>query len=101
MQDQSKALSPVPQHFNLFARLLHWGMALAIFAMLFIGVGMMTSLTHRPWLISLHQQLGLTLLCLAVVRLGNRLGRPIPPLHIASHDGRPRQQMCHTGCSTC
>lgn len=23
MQDQSKALSPVPQHFNLFARLLY------------------------------------------------------------------------------
>ncbi|MFV3318768.1 cytochrome b [Pseudomonas sp. NY15374] len=79
MQNKSINTS-VPNHFNLLARLLHWGMALAIFAMLFIGVGMMTSLSHRPWLIDLHLPLGFAILCLAVVRLCNRLVRPVPPL---------------------
>lgn len=80
MQDKSGTSTSVPKHFNLLARLLHWGMAMAIFAMLFIGVGMMSSLSHRPWLIDLHLPLGFAILCLAVVRLGNRLSRAVPPL---------------------
>lgn len=68
-------------YFNPLARVLHWGMAVAILAMLFIGVGMMTSLTWRPWLLDLHQPLGLSILLLAIVRLLNRLrhGAPLLP----------------------
>jgi cytochrome b561 len=66
--------------FNLLARVLHWLMALAILAMLFIGVGMTTSLTWRPWLIDLHRPLGVAILLLAVLRLLNRLRHAPPPL---------------------
>ncbi|MCJ1586014.1 cytochrome b, partial [Acinetobacter baumannii] len=48
---QNKSNDNAPRHFNLTARILHWLMAAAILAMLFIGVGMTTSMTWRPWLI--------------------------------------------------
>jgi cytochrome b561 len=35
-------------HFNLLARVLHWTMAAMILAMLFIGVGMVASVSLRP-----------------------------------------------------
>ena len=34
-------------HFDAFARVLHWSMALLILAMLFVGVGMVASLSLR------------------------------------------------------
>ena len=58
----------LPERFNLLAQLLHWTMASAILAMLFIGVAMMTSLTWRPRLLDLHQPLGIAILLLAIVR---------------------------------
>ncbi|MEN1956092.1 cytochrome b [Luteimonas changyuni] len=69
-----------PGSYNLLARILHWLMALAIIAMLFIGVGMMSSLTHRPWLLALHQPLGIAILLLGLVRLANRLISGVPDL---------------------
>ncbi|MGE8114321.1 cytochrome b [Pseudomonas sp. NPDC086566] len=80
MQDAPTARTRNPRHFNLTARLLHWVMAIAILAMLFIGVTMMSSLALRPVLIDLHQPLGVAILCLALVRLANRLCRPVPAL---------------------
>ncbi|MDI9776364.1 cytochrome b [Pseudomonas putida] len=80
MQDAPTARTRPPRHFNLTARLLHWVMAIAILAMLFIGVTMMSSLALRPVLIDLHQPLGVAILCLALVRLANRLCRPVPAL---------------------
>jgi len=69
-----------PRHFNLLARLLHWTMAVAILAMLFIGAAMVVSLGHREQLIDLHRPLGLAILLLAIVRLINRLRHAPPPL---------------------
>jgi cytochrome b561 len=71
---------PHPRHFNLTARVLHWSMALMILVMLFIGIGMVTSLSLRPTLISLHQPLGIAILLLVIVRLTNRLRHRTPPL---------------------
>ena len=68
------------QHFNLTARVLHWSMALAILTMLFVGVGMVASLSLRPSLVSLHRPLGIALLLLVIVRLVNRLRHRPPPL---------------------
>lgn len=68
------------RHHNLTARMLHWSMAAAILAMLFIGVGMMASLTWRPWLLDLHRPLGIAILMLAMMRLVNRLHHPAPAL---------------------
>jgi len=69
-----------PRHFNLLARLLHWSMAAAILAMLFIGAAMVVSLRHRDQLLALHRPLGIAILLLAIVRLINRLTRPTPAL---------------------
>lgn len=69
-----------PRHFNLLARVLHWSMAVAILAMLFIGVAMVVSLRYREPLLDLHRPLGLAILLLAIVRLANRWRHPPPPL---------------------
>lgn len=71
---------PAPQHFNLAARLLHWSMAAMILAMLFVGIGMVASLSLRPTLIDLHRPLGIAIGLLVIVRLANRLRHPPPPL---------------------
>lgn len=69
-----------PRRFNLLARLLHWSMAVAILAMLFVGAAMVVTLRYREPLLDLHRPLGLAILLLAIVRLVNRLMHPPPPL---------------------
>lgn len=67
--------------FVLAARVLHWLMAAMILTMLFIGVGMVASVSERhEWLIRIHKPLGIAILLLAVVRLIVRLRNPPPPL---------------------
>ena len=77
-----------PRHFNLLARLLHWSMAVAILAMLFVGAAMVVSLRHREQLLDLHRPLGIAILLLAIVRLINRVRHAPPPLP----DDLPRLQ---------
>ena len=62
-------------------RMLHWGMAACIVAMLFLGVGMISTITPK-WLtlVQIHKTLGITVLVLAVLRLLLRLLYPTPPL---------------------
>src|SRR5690606_19912927 len=69
-----------PAHFNRTARSLHWLMAVLIIAMLFIGVGMVSSVSARPWLIDLHRPMGIAILLLAVLRLRNRMRHHPPAL---------------------
>jgi cytochrome b561 len=67
--------------FVLAARVLHWLMAVLILSMLFIGVGMVASVSERHnWLIGIHKPLGIAILILAVIRLIVRLRNPPPPL---------------------
>jgi cytochrome b561 len=67
-------------HFNRIARGLHWMMAAMIFAMLFMGAGMVASLSQRAWLIDLHRPLGIAILLLVVLRVLNRVRNAPPPL---------------------
>lgn len=70
-----------PKHFAPLARALHWLMALMITAMLFIGAGMVASVSERhEWLLHLHKPLGIAILVLAVLRLGVRLTTRQPSL---------------------
>lgn len=78
--DTIGSASARPGHFNATARVLHWLMAPMILAMLFLGAGMVTSLTHRPWMIDLHRPLGVAILLLAIIRLANRIWHRPPPL---------------------
>jgi len=71
--------------FTLFSRILHWTMAILILAMLFIGIGMVSSVSAYHSLIVLHRPLGILILLLVAIRLINRLINPPPPLP----DGMP------------
>lgn len=67
--------------FPVALRLLHWLIAALIVTMLFIGVGMVSTVSDvRTWLIELHKPLGILILCLAAIRLLVRLTRPAPAL---------------------
>lgn len=69
------------QRFTPLQRLLHWVMAVCILAMLFIGIGMVT--TVRPvylTLVSIHKPLGIAILVLALLRLIVRWRVGTPPL---------------------
>ncbi|MCU6619096.1 cytochrome b [Achromobacter sp. 77] len=70
-----------PATFSLFARVLHWSMAAGILAMLFIGVGMVASVSERhQWLVQIHKPLGLALLALVCIRLARRVFMGAPAL---------------------
>lgn len=70
-----------PERFSLLQRGLHWLMALLVITMLFIGIGMVSTLHPRFLaLIAIHRPLGIAILVLAVLRLGVRLRLGAPPL---------------------
>jgi cytochrome b561 len=74
-------MNPIHTRFSPLQRALHWVMAICILAMLFIGVGMVS--TVKPdylTLVSIHKPLGVVILVLALIRLVVRLVRGAPPL---------------------
>lgn len=63
------------------SRWLHWGMAILIIGMVFVGTAMVDSVaTWQPTAVQLHKWLGLSLLVLVALRLWQRLRHPAPPL---------------------
>ncbi len=82
------------QRFTVLQRVLHWLMALCLLAMLFIGVGMVSTVMPKyvP-LLATHKTLGIAILALALIRLGvrARYGAPtlpadLPePMKLAAH----------------
>jgi cytochrome b561 len=67
--------------FPLVSRVLHWLMAAMILAMLFIGIGMVASVSERyELLVAIHRPLGIAILAVVVIRFLNRLFNPPPPL---------------------
>jgi cytochrome b561 len=69
------------QKFSPLQRVLHWTMSVAIFLMLFIGIGMVSIITPAHLtLLSIHKPLGIAILILVIVRLIVRLTRGTPPL---------------------
>jgi cytochrome b561 len=70
-----------PRRFTALQRLLHWLMAVCILAMLFIGVGMVSTIMPKYLtLVSIHKPLGMAILALALIRLAVRLRYGTPPL---------------------
>jgi cytochrome b561 len=69
------------QRFTPLQRLLHWLMAVCILSMLFIGVGMVSTIMPKYLpLISIHKTLGILILVLALIRLAVRLRDGAPKL---------------------
>ena len=74
-------MSKIRTRFTPLQRLLHWSMAACILAMLFIGVGMVSTIAPRYLtLVAIHKPLGIAILVLALLRLGVRLRDGAPPL---------------------
>ncbi|SAL23920.1 cytochrome b [Caballeronia telluris] len=74
-------MTPIHTRFSPLQRALHWIMAVCILSMLFIGVGMVS--TVKPdylKLVSIHKPLGVAILVLALIRVVVRLMRGAPPL---------------------
>ncbi len=69
--------------FTVLQRLLHWLMAVCILAMLFIGVGMVSTIMPKyvP-LLATHKTLGIAILVLVLVRIAVRLRAGTPPLPV-------------------
>jgi cytochrome b561 len=69
------------RNFTILQRLLHWLMAIAILAMLFVGVGMVSTVAPKyVALVTTHKTLGIAILVLALVRIVVRLRSGTPPL---------------------
>ncbi|CAJ2949738.1 [Ni] hydrogenase, b-type cytochrome subunit [Burkholderia pseudomallei] len=67
--------------FSPLARLLHWVMAAMIVSMLFVGAGMVTTVSGRhAALVAMHKPLGVAVLLLACVRVVVRLSSRPPAL---------------------
>lgn len=70
-----------PPRFPLLLRIIHWAMAAMVLAMLFIGIGMVSTAGQAyPELLALHRPLGIAILLLAAFRLALRLSTRAPPL---------------------
>ena len=71
--------------FTGLQRLLHWLMAICILAMLFIGVGMVSTIApDYVALVVTHKTLGVAILALGIIRLGVRAiyGAPLLPARL-------------------
>jgi cytochrome b561 len=78
-------MSATVTRFTPLQRLLHWLMAACILAMLFIGVGMVSTMAPKYLpLIAIHKGLGIAILILALIRLivRWRFGAPALPLDL-------------------
>jgi cytochrome b561 len=69
------------RNFTVSQRILHWLMAICILTMLFIGVGMVSTIAPKYLpLLATHKALGIVILVLALLRLGVRVRSGAPPL---------------------
>jgi cytochrome b561 len=69
------------KRFTAPQRLLHWLMAICILSMLFIGVGMVSTVTSKYLtLVQIHKPLGIAILVLALIRLALRITYGAPAL---------------------
>lgn len=74
-------MKPPRTRFSAPSRLLHWSMAVLIIAMLFVGVGMVSTVSRlHSTLLALHRPLGIALLALVIVRAIVRVVSGSPPL---------------------
>ncbi len=74
-------MTAAQKRFTALQRLLHWTMAASILAMLFIGVGMVSTVMPKYLtLVSIHKPLGVAILALVLIRLAVRLRYGAPSL---------------------
>lgn len=75
----TETVPPQARH-AVSTRVLHWLTALLVFAALFIGFVMVNSVASYAQLLIIHKALGITVLVVVVIRIGNRLVHRAPPM---------------------
>lgn len=76
-------MTGVASRFNPLARFLHWTMAALVLTMVFVGIGMVSTVSPRYHeLLSVHKSIGILILVLVAIRYINRLLNPPPPLPV-------------------
>jgi len=87
------------EKYNLSMRILHWVVALMIFALLYVGITMtdMPEGPERIKIYNMHKSFGLSLLILAIIRLINRLYSKIPqyPVELNNRDVKLSKATVH------
>ena len=95
---EPNAVSVATGRFTPLQRLLHWLMAIGILSMLFIGVGMVSTVSQAHLtLVSIHKPLGIALLLLVILRVGVRLSRGAPALPAAASRWRSWSRTSRSG----
>ncbi|MDV3126188.1 cytochrome b [Mycobacterium sp. 21AC1] len=79
MTDVQTATATTRQH-AVSTRVLHWLVAVLVFTTLFIGFVMVNSVASYTTLVTIHKALGVTILVVTVIRVGNRIFHRAPPL---------------------
>ena len=76
-------MNEVDRPFTVTQRVIHWVMAICILAMLFIGVGMLSTVTPKYLtLAAIHKPLGVAILIVVVLRIIVRLRAGAPALPV-------------------
>ena len=89
VSDEPEGQRAAEARFGLPAQILHWAMAALILVMLALGAMLVGSLGEYPTVLAWHKAVGLAVLVLAVLRIGNRI-RSRPPPAPASLGGPER-----------
>ncbi|GLK69116.1 cytochrome b [Hansschlegelia plantiphila] len=80
-EPRAAAMTESRPRFTPLQRALHWLMAIGVLSMLFIGVGMVSTVTQTHLtLVSIHKPLGIALLVLVIIRIAVRLTTGAPAL---------------------
>lgn len=82
-EGEQRAPAAPGARFGLSAQLLHWAMAALVLVMLALGAMLVGSLGDYPAVLAWHKALGLAVLVLAVLRIGNRIWHKPPPASLA------------------
>lgn len=78
--DETTAQTATQARHAVSTRVFHWLTAVLVFAALFIGFLMVNSVASYAGLLIIHKALGVTILVVVVIRIGNRLFHRGPPL---------------------
>ena len=78
-EDDQRPPSAGQARFGLPAQLLHWAMAALVLVMLALGAMLVGYLGDYPAVLAWHKAIGLVILALAVLRIGNRIWHKPPP----------------------
>lgn len=78
--DETIAPTTTQARHAVSTRVFHWLTAILVFAALFIGFVMVNSVASYAQLLVIHKALGVTILVVVVIRIGNRLFHRGPPL---------------------